>query len=165
MADESTQATEEITQQQAEPQQGTGERTFTQEEVNKLVGDARKTVRSQFEGYEDLKAKAAAWADYDEVREERDRLAADIARRDLLDKVSAETGVPRTLIHGETEEEMAASAKALSDYIESQRPAYPEDKGGAKTAAGPTRESLSDIKDPKKRLMARARIIEEEFGR
>ena len=45
MADESTQATEDQTGAAAQ----SGERTFTQEEVNRLVGDARQKVRKQFE--------------------------------------------------------------------------------------------------------------------
>lgn len=34
------------------------EKTFTQEEVNKMIGQTRKEVREQFKDYDDLKAKA-----------------------------------------------------------------------------------------------------------
>lgn len=165
MSENTTQTTEEPTQQSAEDvaPQGTAERMFTQEEVNKLVGEARKKVRSQYEGFDDYKAKAEATADYEDIKAERDKLSQELEYRVLLDKVSEETGIPKSLIHGETEEEMTASAKAVSEYIETIKPKYPEDKGGGTTPKPQTRASLSDIKDPIARLNARAQIIESEI--
>ena len=108
MADSTTTPAGEGTTQAAPAAQQPGqqERTFTQDEVNRLVGDARKKVRYQFEGYEEYKAQAEARADYDDIKAERDRLAAQIQRRDLLDRVSAATGVPAALLKGETEDEL-----------------------------------------------------------
>ena len=159
MADDTTQATEGTTgttegqtgaAAQSEPQ----ERTFTQAEVNKLVGDARKKVRAQYQGYDELRAQADAHADYDDIKAERDALAGQIAHRELLDKVSAATGVPATLIHGETEDDMTASANAIAAYAKAQQPAYPTDKGGGANPAPATRESILSIKDPAARRAA-----------
>ncbi|MBR2682636.1 MAG: hypothetical protein IKE22_05140, partial [Atopobiaceae bacterium] len=141
MADENTQGTEGTTttpqqgegttQTGAAAQSGTQERTYTQaevdellggyveqSEVNRLVGEARRKARSKFEGYDEYKAHAEAWADYDEVAKARDEatakvasLEAAIAYRDLVDKVSQATGVPGSLLKGETEEELTASAE------------------------------------------------------
>lgn len=51
---------EDTPQVETEPteQKPEAERTFTQEEVNKLMGDVRKKTRSQYEDYDALKAKA-----------------------------------------------------------------------------------------------------------
>lgn len=134
----------------------------TQDEVNKLVGDARKKVRQQFEGYAQYKADAEAHADYDEVRAARDTalseleaLRSQMAHRDLLDKVHAATGVPSALLKGETEEELMASAEAVKAYVGAQvpePPAYPQDKGGGANPATLTREQILAEPDRDKRL-------------
>lgn len=158
----------------AAAQSGGQERTYTQAEVdellggyveqgevNRLVGEARRKARSKFEGYEEYKAHAEAWADYDEVAKARDdatarvaELEAAIAHRDLVDKVSASTGVPGSLLKGETEEELAASAEAVRAYAGAQAPqppAYPEDKGGGANPTPITREQILAEADTQRR--------------
>ena len=162
--------TEGTTQTAAAAQSGQQERTFTQEEVNRMVGDARKKVRSQFEGYDEYKAQAEARADYDEVKAERDGLLAQIAHRDLLDRVSAATGVPASLIQGETEEEMTTSAEAIAAYARAQQPAYPTDKGGGATPKPATHDDIdrkprNSASERMSRLMERAALIEQESNR
>lgn len=158
------------TQTAAAAQSGQQERTFTQDEVNRMVGDARKRERSKYEGYDEYKAQAEARADYDDVKAERDGLLALIAHRDLLDKVSAATGVPAALIQGETEEEMTASAEAVAAYARAQQPAYPQDKGGGATPKPATHADID--KKPRdtaqqrmERLMERAQLIDQENSR
>ena len=174
MAEETTQATEGTTtaananavntsQTVAAAQSGQTEHLFTQEELNKQIGERLKRERAKFSDYEEIKAKAEAAdarADYDDIKAERDKLIADIAHRDLLDKVMAETGVPRELIHGETEEEMRASAMAVTAYAETFKPSHPTDKGGAATPAPTTRASILAIKDEDARRKAIAENIE-----
>lgn len=98
-------------------------KTFTQEEVNELMGRTRREERGKYADYEDLKAKAA---EYDEAQEaakteleraneraakaeaEAQQLREQKARGDLAAKVSAATGVPASLIQGATEAEMQA---------------------------------------------------------
>ena len=155
-------------------QSGMQERTYTQaevdellggyveqSEVNRLVGEARRKTRSKFEGYDEYKAAAEAHADYDEVASARDSaqaeveaLRAQIAHRDLVDKVSADTGVPGSLLKGETEEELVASAEAVKAYAGTQappEPTYPEDKGGGATPAPITKEQILAEPDTQKR--------------
>ena len=161
MAENTTQVTEG-TNQSASAEQ-TGEKTFTQAEVDKLISERLKRERSKYEGFDDIKAKAAkadSWADYDDVKAERDRLTAEIAHRDLLDKVVAETGIPRGLVHGDTEEEMRASAQAVAAYVETLKPQHPTDKGGAASPKPTTRESILAIKDEDARRRAIAENIE-----
>lgn len=168
-------ATEQGTTQTAtiEPS-GSKERTYTQaevdellggyveqSEVNRLVGEARRKARSKYEGYDEYKAHAEAWADYDEVAKARDEatakveaLEAQIAHRDLVGKVSDATGVPRSLLKGETEEELTASAEAVKAYASAQAPkppAYPEDKGGGMTPSPMTKEQILAEPDTQRR--------------
>lgn len=56
------------------------------------------------------------------ANEELERMRADRAHADLVASVSASTGVPAQLLHGDTEEELAASAAAVSAYVESKAP-------------------------------------------
>lgn len=117
------------TNEQAQEQ----ERTYTQAEVDDIVKKRVDRLNRKYEGFEDYKAKAEqfdARADYDDVVKERDQLKAAVARRDLLDSVSAKTGVPAALLKGADEAELTASAEAIAEYVRKQVPAYPEDKGG-----------------------------------
>ena len=65
------------------------------------------------------------------------------------------TGVPRSLLKGETEEELTASAEAVKAYASSQAPeqqsAYPEDKGGGMTPSPMTKEQILAEPDTQRR--------------
>ena len=189
MADETTQATEGTTttpqgegtaQAGAAAQPGNTERTYTQaevdellggyvelSEVNRLVGEARRKARAKFEGYDEYKAAAEAHADYDEVVAARDKATADVAaltarieHMRLVERVHVATGVPSALLKGETEEELIASAEAVKAYAGSQAPAYPEDKGGGASPSPITRDRIESIRDPAERVKMRARHID-----
>lgn len=178
-----TPETEGTTQTGAAAQYGTHERTYTQAEVdemlggmveqaevNRLVGEARRKARSKYEGYDEYKAHAEAWADYDDVAKARDEatarvasLEAAIAHRDLVDKVSDATGVPRSLLKGDTEEELTASAEAVKAYagaLAPKPPAYPEDKGGGANPKPITKDQIEAIKDPEERVRVRAQHLD-----
>lgn len=147
-------------------------RTFTQEEVNAMMGKVRREVTEKFKDYDDLKTKAAA---YDESQEaakselqkaeerasraeaELQELQAQKARADLAAKVSAETGVPANLIQGDDEASMTASAQAIATYAKAQIPGAPHDKGGAAGSPKPLADKdISQMKDPTARVMAYA---------
>lgn len=189
MADALTQETEGTTetpetegtdQTAAAAQSGSTERTYTQaevdellggyveqSEVNRLVGEARRKARSKYEGYDEYKAAAEAHADYDEVVAARDKATSDVAaltaqieHMRLVERVHVATGVPSALLKGETEEELTASAEAVKAYAGAQAPAYPEDKGGGASPSPMTREQIESIKDPAERVMMRARHID-----
>lgn len=189
MADAITQGTEGTTttpagegtgQTAAAAQSGSTERTYTQAEmdaaieglfsqadVDGIVKDRLRKERAKYEGYAQYKADAEAHADYDEVVAARDRALADVerltasaARRDLVDKVSAATGVPGSLLKGETEDELTASAEAVKAYAGSQAPAYPQDKGGGASPSPITRDQIESIKDPVERVRVRAQHID-----
>lgn len=149
------------------------ERTFTQEQVDRIVQERLARAKAQVPpDYDELRAKAAK---YDEAQEaaksELERAEERAARAEaaleeanarmahdaLVAKVSGETGVPAALLHGSTEEELAASAAAVTEYVEAQRPGYPRDKGGAPGGGSPvTVDSIEKIRNPAERVRMRA---------
>lgn len=94
------------------------------------------------------------------LKAELDGMKAEKARADLVAKVAAEKGVPASLLHGEDEDALKASADAISAYVSQQVPGYPTDKGGAGKAKPMTREAIEKIADPVARVKARAENIE-----
>ncbi len=117
-----------------------------------------------------LKAAQAAQADQeptDAIKAEVDALKARLAgmeaekaRADLVAKVAEEKGVPASLLHGEDEDALKASADAIAAYVSKQVPGYPADKGGAGKAKPMTKEAIEAIADPVARIRARAENIE-----
>lgn len=144
-------ADENGTQQAQEP------KTFTQDEVNELMGKVRRETREKYADYDELSKKAKA---YDEAQEasktelekareesakaidELNALKAEKARSELRQKVSKETGVPADLISGDDEEAMTANAKAIAEYAKKASTTAPADKGGAARRGG---KSTADL--------------------
>lgn len=134
MADE-TQATEGTTQQTGSADQS-APRTFTQDEVNRLVGDARMRERRKYEGYvdgsevEDLKAQAAA------AQKELDDLKAQAARQEAIATVADKAGVPTevvSMLNGADADELAEQVKKLLKLL-SVHPTRTDDGGTSVTA-------------------------------
>lgn len=151
-------------------------RTFTQEEVNELMGKLRREVNGKYSDYDALKDKAAK---YDEAQEaaktelekateraakaeaEAEKLRAARDRAELVAKVSASTGVPATLIQGTDEDSMTASANAIAEFAKAQHPNIPSDRGGAANSPKPmTKASIYAIEDPVARKKAIAEHME-----
>ena len=146
------------------------DRTFTQEDVDRIATDRLARAKTTPPAdYEDLKKNAAEWdkaqeAAKSELERANERAAkaekaladaqAAIEHSELVAKVSQETGVPASLLHGATEEELAASA--ISDFVKASAPGYPRDKGGAAGGRAVTVESIEAIKNPVERVRARA---------
>lgn len=137
------------------------DKTFTQDEVDRIVKErlarAKATPPSD---YEDLKKAAAELGTVRERAEraerELERARAEAEHRELVAKVARESGVPAELLHGESEEELAANAAAIASYVEAQRPGYPADKGGSPGGGAPvTAESIEKIRNPIERVRMR----------
>lgn len=98
--------------------------------------------------------KAQARAEKAEAELAAAKAAAD--RAALVSKVAEKAGVPASLLHGDTEEELEEEAKALVAFAESKAPGYPSDKGGPATPPPLTKDKINEIKNPRERLAARA---------
>lgn len=117
--------------------------TFTQEEVNAMIGKRLSEVKSKYADYDDLKAKAAKYDEAEEknkselqkATERADALESELKSmkkaeevRTMREKVAKETGIPSNLITGSTEEECKAQAEAIKAYAKPG--AYPQVKDG-----------------------------------
>lgn len=138
-----------------------GARTFTQAELDAIVGDRLARERSKYADYETLKDKAARFDAAEEAGKtelqkandklaaltgELDRLKAADAARQIRDKVSAETGVPANLLTADTEEACKAQAAAIKQYAGGSRK-YPDVKDGGEVShsgGGKTRDQFKD---------------------
>ena len=120
----------------------TAERTFTQAEVNAMVQERLNRDRAKYADYESLKEKAAKFDKIEEeskselqkateradsLQKEIDKLKKANSIREIRTNVSAETGVPESLLTGETEEDCQAQAKAILSFA---KPGYPSVKDG-----------------------------------
>ena len=118
MPEENTATVENATQgAPAEP-----ERTFTQAEMDAIIGDRLKRERAKYADYDELAQKAKAYDEAEEANkselqkavEERDKLKAELdkleaerERAELVAKVAAEKGVDAALLsrmEGDVEE-------------------------------------------------------------
>lgn len=156
-------------------QDPTPPKTFTQEEVNELMGKVRREVTGKFTDYDELKKKANEFDALQESQKSELEKAQERAAKaeqeakalreqkehaDLIAKVSAATGVPATLISGSNEDEMTASAQALAEWAKATSTVAPVDKGGAAAPKPQTETSIREMKSPIDRINAYAQEYE-----
>lgn len=151
------------TEGQGTPAPETGEKagkTFTQEELNAIVGSRLHEERAKYADYETLKEKAAKFDAAEEaqktelqkatekaaaLQEQLDKLNAATEARNIRDKVSAELGVPATLLSGTDEETCKAQAKAILEFAKPG--SYPKVKDGGdppKGGSASTRDQFAE---------------------
>lgn len=105
-----------------------GDRTFTQQEVNAIVGERLKRERDKYADYDDLREKARKYdensnsnkSELQKATEEIEKLQNQLdgytkaeSIRKIREKVSAETKVPASLLTGEDEEKCKEQAAAI----------------------------------------------------
>ncbi len=138
------------------------ERTFTQEEVNKIISDRlkRESAKHTEEGtkaneeLESLKAKLS------ELETKNAEMSKNAEIRELKERISAETGVPTHLLTAETEEACKKQAEDILAFSGTKNK-YPQTKDGGEVS--PTAVSKADIlaiKNEKERLKAIREHIE-----
>lgn len=123
--------------------EATEDKTFTQAELDKIVGERLSRERAKYEGFDKLKEKAAKYDEMEEANktelqkmsEKAQALEAEVASmkkaaeiRELRDKVAKETGVPASLLTGDTEEVCKAQADAIKEFASPK--SYPTVKDG-----------------------------------
>lgn len=121
----------ETVNQETTTMENPSERTFTQSEMDAIIGERLARERAKYADYETIKQKAeqfdaAEEASKSELQKATEKaealqkqvdamLKADNARQ-VRDKVAKETGVPAELLIGETEEECKAWAEKVAAY-------------------------------------------------
>ena len=118
-------------------------KTFTQDEVNRIIGERVAREREKYADYDSLKDKASKFDEIEEANktelekatEKANALQAELdglkqaeAIRTMRDEVSAETGVPTHLITATDKEEAMEQAKAILEFTTPS--AYPQVRDG-----------------------------------
>ena len=126
------------------PNGGAEVKTFTQAELDAIVSDRLKRERAKYEGFEDLKAKAAKFDEIEEANKTELQKATERAQalenelngmkkaesiRELREKVAKEKGVPAELLHGDDEEACNVEADNLLKFVNNSG-GYPNVKDG-----------------------------------
>lgn len=116
------------------------ERTFTQSEVNAIIGDRLAQERKKYADYDELKGKAAKFDEAEEASktelQKAKELNADLQKkldafqkaeteRKLKEKISQETGVPVSVLRGETEEDLRSQAEEILKIYKPGNTSYP----------------------------------------
>ena len=135
-------------------------KTFTQDEVNAIVGERLAREREKFADYDSLKEKATKFDEAEEASKSELQKATERAEkleselngykkaeelRTIREKVSAETGVPSNILTAETEEACQEQAKAILAF--KSEVAYPMLKDGGEVQGSPkgtTREQFAE---------------------
>lgn len=135
-------------------------RTFTQEELDRIVGERLQRERAKYADFEELKEKAAKFDAAEEAQKSELQKATERAEslqkeldilkhadsvRTIRDKVAAETGVPASLLNADDEEGCKVQAKAILEFAKPQGYPVVKDSGEVrKTSGGATREQFKD---------------------
>ena len=121
-----------------------GERTFTQDEVNRIVSNRV----AKYADYEELKGKAAkfdeaqeaAKSDLQKAQEKAASLQAEVdamKKRDTIramrEEVSKEMGIPASLLTFDTEEECRNQARTILEFSK-KTPGYPSVRDGGEVS-------------------------------
>ena len=134
-------------------------RTFTQEEVNAIVGKRLAEEKGKYADYDVLKAKAEKFDEAEEASKSELQKATERAQnlenelnglkkaeeiRQTREKIATEPGIPSNLLTGSTEDECKAQAEAIKAYA---TPGYPKVKDGGevpKTSSGNAKADFAE---------------------
>ena len=163
----------ENTEQVESTQQEAAEKTFTQAEMDAIIGERLGRLKAKYADYDDLKAKAAKYDEAEEAGktelqkavEERDKLKAKLDKMEAeakraaaVAKAAAEYGVDAELLS-----RMSGDVDENAAYLKEQMANVPKygkvaDSGEA-TPPTITREAIEAIKDPVERVRMRAQHL------
>lgn len=139
--------------------QGEETKTFTQADVDKIVGDRLQRERSKYSDYEDLKAKADKYDELAEsektelqkmtekaesLQQELDSLKKSEAVREIRNKVASETGIPANLLTGDNEDACREQAEAIKAFAKPSYPAIKDDGEVQNIKGQSTREQFAE---------------------
>lgn len=138
----------------------TADKTFTQEDVNKIVEDRLQRERQKYAGmadYDQLKEKAGKYDELqeasktelqkatdkaDRLQKELDGFKHDASVRAIRAKVAEEKGIPASLLTGDTEEACKEQADAILAFANPS--GYPNVRDGGEVKATGNK-STSDL--------------------
>lgn len=124
----------------------TEDKTLTQAEVNKIVQERVAKEKAKYEGFAELKEKAAKFDALEEqsktelqkaqekaekLQKELNEIKTEKALSEMRNKVATDTGVPTELLTGESEEACVAQAQAILSFASTK--GYPSVRDGGET--------------------------------
>lgn len=130
------------------------EKTFTQEEMNKIVKERVAREREKYSDYDSLKDKANKFDEIEEankselekmteknnsLQSQLDKLTAQSELRKAQDKVATDTGLPISVVKtlsGSNVEELTNSAQAILDFSKNSN-GYPHVKNSSNSKPQP----------------------------
>ncbi len=150
---------QEINATAAEP-----EKTFTQTEVNAILGERLAREKANYADYEMLKEKAEkfdaaeeasktelqkATERADALQKQLDRLNSEAKIREIRDKVSKETGIPADMLYGDDEETCKEQAEKIINFKPGTYPSTKEIRDGGEVTkldakSGATRDQFAE---------------------
>lgn len=137
---------------------GNEERTFTQDEVNAMIGKRVFEEKSKYADYETLKEKAdrldkleeSSKSELQKAVEKSNALQAELDGlkkanqiRELRQKVADETGIPASLLTADTEDGCRNQAEAIKEYAAPKGYPNVRDSGELQTPVG--KKSTRDL--------------------
>lgn len=132
------------------------DKTFTQAELDSIVKDRLTRERAKYEGFEDLKKKAAKFDEMEEANKTELQKMSEKAQalenelnsmkkaaeiQAIRDEVAKETGVPASLLTGDTKDDCKAQAEAIKEF------AHPKDYPTVKDGGEVNRLNTKTTKD------------------
>ena len=134
MAEDTTQATEGTNDQTAAAAQS-GERMFTQEQLDAVVKERLRREREKYEGYVKADEATEALTRAEKAEAELQAMKAERERAQAVSKAAADSGIPAevvAMLAGKDGEELAEQAKRIAELL----PTFPTriDDGGARAA-------------------------------
>ena len=135
-------------------------RTFTQDEVNSFLAKDRKQMAERYADYDELKEKAArldqieedAKSELQKATERAEKLQAELSAmkhadeiRTIRDKVAQSTGVPASLLTGDTEEACNEQAAGILSFKTTA--AYPTVRDGGEIRVNNKVDARSAFKE------------------
>lgn len=151
---------ETVNQEIATEVNESAEKTFTQSELDQIISERLKREREKYTDYESLKEKAQrldqieedAKSELQKAQERAEKLQTELSElkhaeevRSIRDKVAQATGVPSSLLTGDTEEACNEQAAGILSFKTSSN--YPTVKDGGeiqKTVDGSTRQQFAE---------------------
>ena len=137
-----------------------GEKTFTQAELDQIISERLKREREKYIDYDSLKEKAEkldrieedAKTELQKATERAEKLETELSQikhaeevRTIREKVAKETGVPSSLLTGETEADCNEQAAGILSFKTNVN--YPTVKDGGeiqKSIDGSTRQQFAE---------------------
>lgn len=136
------------------------ERTFTQSELDQIIGERLKREREKYLDYDSLKEKAQrldqieedAKSELQKAQERAEKLQTELSElkhaeevRNIRDRVAQTTGVPASLLTGDTEEACTEQAAGILSFKTSTNYPTVKDSGEiTKSIEGSTRQQFAE---------------------